>query len=575
MIRMWMVRLVVGMFWCFPGATDGQAASPDQVAELRRMLRQANELAASDPWAADSMAGLGLQRSLPLEDDFLTAYAYYVLGKSNYFLGKHLLALNYYKRTLESPAAVRDDTLHAALLHNMAILYEFQGNLSEAVDHYHRSMLLSRRLADSVGVHQSFINIGFVCIGLERPVEAEEYLSEALRFFRSTQDVYHQALCLHNLAVLHATTKASDQAQDYFREARARYREAGREEQLFEMLLDQFYLLTAANELEKATPLLSELEQFGDLYRNPYVMATVSMAKGTFLYLSGHRFEEAERLFRDAETGFLGIKAYTKLTSLYEQMLDFYARVPDHGRQRKLMQEYQLLLRNKFNSETAQYIGELLALEKVGRLEQDAAALQRRFEGQRRLLAMLASLLYLAVAAWAYIRYPYRKGRKLAAPEAPDSSGLAGAASPVSRPTDADASDTALPGAVDVPSNGGDTRDQHHAALYREVTAHIEGKRRYLDPSLKIKDIAFELGTNEKYISLCISRFGKSSFIHYVANLRVEEAKRLLVKDFQRPVSIKEVAVQSGFSNQPQFQRKFKEITGMTPGEFRQAHGLG
>jgi AraC-like DNA-binding protein len=36
-----------------------------------------------------------------------------------------------------------------------------------------------------------------------------------------------------------------------------------------------------------------------------------------------------------------------------------------------------------------------------------------------------------------------------------------------------------------------------------------------------------------------------------------------------KELTMKEIALRSGFSNQPQFQRKFKELTGLTPKVFQ------
>jgi len=57
-----------------------------------------------------------------------------------------------------------------------------------------------------------------------------------------------------------------------------------------------------------------------------------------------------------------------------------------------------------------------------------------------------------------------------------------------------------------------------------------------------------------------------STIIHYVQNLRIEEAKRMLEEDDK---SSDEIAASVGYENFAFFRRLFKRSTGLTPGEYR------
>lgn len=57
---------------------------------------------------------------------------------------------------------------------------------------------------------------------------------------------------------------------------------------------------------------------------------------------------------------------------------------------------------------------------------------------------------------------------------------------------------------------------------------------------------------------------------HYVTNLRMQEAQRMLLETF---LSIKEIRVHLGNIDRSHFNREFKRRTGLTPSEFRRRLG--
>ena len=52
----------------------------------------------------------------------------------------------------------------------------------------------------------------------------------------------------------------------------------------------------------------------------------------------------------------------------------------------------------------------------------------------------------------------------------------------------------------------------------------------------------------------------------YVSRIRVEAAKEMLLES---PLSIAEIAARTGFQDGFYFSKKFKQLTGMTPRQYR------
>lgn len=84
---------------------------------------------------------------------------------------------------------------------------------------------------------------------------------------------------------------------------------------------------------------------------------------------------------------------------------------------------------------------------------------------------------------------------------------------------------------------------------------------------LTLRSVGLALGYSPKYVSNCISRLGGWSFRRLLNSLRVDHAKFLLVSDPH--LTVVDVALRCGFSNEQSFHRAFLENVGTTPAKYR------
>lgn len=101
--------------------------------------------------------------------------------------------------------------------------------------------------------------------------------------------------------------------------------------------------------------------------------------------------------------------------------------------------------------------------------------------------------------------------------------------------------------------------------LMPRITQLMEMQQLYLNPELKVTDVADALGTHRNAISACINAQG-STFNQFVNDYRLQHAKKLLCEASDMKIS--NVGLESGFANERTFFRVFKEATGMTPKEW-------
>ena len=106
--------------------------------------------------------------------------------------------------------------------------------------------------------------------------------------------------------------------------------------------------------------------------------------------------------------------------------------------------------------------------------------------------------------------------------------------------------------------------------LMQKIRLLMEAKRLYLNPNLKVTDVADTLGIHRNSISACINTQEGCTFAQYVNRYRMEHVKQTLLEQPDRKINA--VATESGFANETSFFRTFKSATGMTPREWVTAY---
>jgi len=107
--------------------------------------------------------------------------------------------------------------------------------------------------------------------------------------------------------------------------------------------------------------------------------------------------------------------------------------------------------------------------------------------------------------------------------------------------------------------------------LKEKLENYIREYRPFLNPELKIWDIARDLNTNRTYISRLINQVYGQRFSTFVNHYRIEESKRLMSEPGTQNYSLTVLASMSGFLNYSSFVRAFKTFEEITPNEFRQS----
>ncbi|MBW7460507.1 helix-turn-helix domain-containing protein, partial [Paenibacillus sepulcri] len=102
--------------------------------------------------------------------------------------------------------------------------------------------------------------------------------------------------------------------------------------------------------------------------------------------------------------------------------------------------------------------------------------------------------------------------------------------------------------------------------LIRNVKAYIEAH--YHSPDLSLGLLSSEYGIHQSNLSRLFKEEIGENFVDYLARIRILRAKELLQTTVD---SIQDIAGRVGYLHYFSFNRVFKKLMGLTPGEYRRS----
>lgn len=100
----------------------------------------------------------------------------------------------------------------------------------------------------------------------------------------------------------------------------------------------------------------------------------------------------------------------------------------------------------------------------------------------------------------------------------------------------------------------------------RKIQNAIEFMTRNYHRNIRLEDVAGELEISKEYLCSLFKKETGESFVGFLTQVRIEQAKKLLRKTDKK---ILEIAMDTGFESLHYFSRIFKKVAGQSPAEYR------
>jgi YesN/AraC family two-component response regulator len=111
--------------------------------------------------------------------------------------------------------------------------------------------------------------------------------------------------------------------------------------------------------------------------------------------------------------------------------------------------------------------------------------------------------------------------------------------------------------------------DEQLLRLKSRLVQVLEDQTLYLNPELRLSDLADALDIRPYRVSEILSRGLHTSFYDLINHYRIARAQELLDSPNANHLNLLGIAMESGFKSKSVFNDVFKRTTGKTPSEFR------
>ena len=107
--------------------------------------------------------------------------------------------------------------------------------------------------------------------------------------------------------------------------------------------------------------------------------------------------------------------------------------------------------------------------------------------------------------------------------------------------------------------------DEAFLKIHQYVLEH----KKFIEAKITRESLATELGMSKSKLSAIMNAGAQKSFIDYMNELRVNQAKQLLIDTNYKQYTTTALGLESGFNSKSTFYTVFKKHTGKTPAEYR------
>jgi AraC-like DNA-binding protein len=117
--------------------------------------------------------------------------------------------------------------------------------------------------------------------------------------------------------------------------------------------------------------------------------------------------------------------------------------------------------------------------------------------------------------------------------------------------------------------NKGRLSEEELTRQKRRLTGILEAQSLYLNPELRLSDLAAALGVRPYRVSEILNQGLHTSFYDLINQYRIAKAQELLSSPTAEHLNLLGIAMESGFRSKSVFNDVFKKATGKTPSQFR------
>ncbi len=123
-------------------------------------------------------------------------------------------------------------------------------------------------------------------------------------------------------------------------------------------------------------------------------------------------------------------------------------------------------------------------------------------------------------------------------------------------------------------SDLGDLTKSKHKRQFDEINDYIKDEKKFLIPKYTLQNLASDLNLSTSTLSSVINNNANKSFIDYINEMRISQAKEILKDSRYNNYTIVAIGLESGFNSKSTFYAVFKKHTGVTPYQYKESKNV-
>ncbi len=112
-------------------------------------------------------------------------------------------------------------------------------------------------------------------------------------------------------------------------------------------------------------------------------------------------------------------------------------------------------------------------------------------------------------------------------------------------------------------------KEEKKVEIQQKLQALMNDRKLFMDSLISVGKLAKLAGEPAYIVSQVINEKMEASFYDWIAQYRVEEAKRLMTDPKTSQYTVEQIAEEVGYNSKSAFNKAFKKFTGKTPSEFK------
>ncbi len=112
--------------------------------------------------------------------------------------------------------------------------------------------------------------------------------------------------------------------------------------------------------------------------------------------------------------------------------------------------------------------------------------------------------------------------------------------------------------------------DENKELILSKIRMELETKKYFAYNLASLSGLAKFINESPHHVSQVINEKLNMNFFELLAKYRVEEAKKIIIADKDKKLTIEEIAEQVGYNSKSAFNNAFKKLTSQTPSDFRE-----